>query len=75
MEASQIQDAVQKKYGAIAKSVKAGGSCCGPSCCSPADPITGNLYGASQTDELLPKEAVDASRGLVRQSVRPGYEG
>jgi arsenite methyltransferase len=61
MEANQIQDAVQKKYGEIAKSVSAGG-CCGPSCCSPADPITGNLYGASQTDEV-PKEAVDASLG------------
>ena len=61
MEANQIQDAVQKKYGEIAKSVKAGG-CCGPSCCSPSDPITGDLYGASQTDEV-PKEAVDASLG------------
>ena len=62
MEANQIQDAVQKKYGEIAKSVKAGGSCCGPTCCSPADPITGHLYGTSQT-EALPKEAVDASLG------------
>jgi arsenite methyltransferase len=62
MEARQIQDAVQKKYGEIAKSVRAGGSCCGPSCSSPADPITGNLYGASETDEL-PKEAVDSSLG------------
>ena len=61
MEANQIQDAVQKKYGEIAKSVRTGG-CCGPSCCSPADPITGSLYGASQTEEL-PKGAVDASLG------------
>jgi arsenite methyltransferase len=61
MEANQIQVAVQKKYGEIAKSVSDGG-CCGPSCCSPAEPVTGNLYGASQTDEL-PKEAVDASLG------------
>ena len=62
MEPNQIQDAVQKKYGEIAKSVKAGGGCCGPACCSPADPITGNLYGTAETD-TLPKEAVDASLG------------
>jgi arsenite methyltransferase len=62
MEANQIQDAVQKKYGDIAKSVKAGGGCCGSACCSPSDPVTGNLYGASETG-VLPKEAVDASLG------------
>ena len=62
MEGNQIRDAVQKKYGEIAKSVNTGGSCCGPACCSPADPITGNLYGTAETD-TLPKEAVDASLG------------
>src|SRR5437870_12065413 len=62
MDANQIQDAVQKKYGEIATSVKTGRSCCGPACCSPADPITGNLYGTAETD-TLPKEAVDASLG------------
>ena len=62
MDANQIQDAVQRKYGEIAESVKTGRSCCGPACCSPADPITGNLYGTAETD-TLPKEAVDASLG------------
>ena len=55
--------AVQKKYGEIAAAVKSGGSsCCGPSCCSTEDPITGNLYKKDQTAGL-PKEAVDASLG------------
>src|SRR6266478_9581984 len=62
MDANTIQDAVQQKYGEIARTVKAGGSCCGPACCSPADPITGNLYEASET-QALPKEAVEASLG------------
>lgn len=63
MESNDIRQAVQKKYGEIAAAVKSGGSsCCGPSCCSTEDPITGNLYKADQTDGL-PKEAVDASLG------------
>ena len=63
MEAKDVQQAVQEKYAELARSVRAGGgSCCGPSCCSPEDPITGNLYGGDQT-ALLPKEAVDASLG------------
>ncbi len=63
MDAQQIQAAVQKKYGDIANAVNAGGSgCCGPSCCSTTDPITGNLYGAAETS-VLPKQAVDASLG------------
>jgi arsenite methyltransferase len=62
MESNQIRDAVQKKYGDIARSVKAGGSCCAPACCSPGDPMSGHLYGASETG-ALPKEAVDASLG------------
>jgi arsenite methyltransferase len=62
MQPNHIQDAVQKKYGEIARSVKTGGSCCGPECCSAADPVTGSLYGTSET-EGLPKEAVDALLG------------
>jgi SAM-dependent methyltransferase len=63
MEPGEIQAAVQKKYGEIASAVKAGGaSCCGPSCCSTEDPVTGNLYRKEQTTQL-PKEAVDASLG------------
>jgi arsenite methyltransferase len=63
MDGRDIQQAVQKKYGEIAKAVTTGGgSCCGPSCCSTEDPITGNLYGRDQTSQL-PKEALDASLG------------
>ena len=62
MDGHEIQDAVQKKYGEIAKAVRSGGAGCGPSCCSPEDPITGNLYGSDETSQL-PKGAVDASLG------------
>jgi len=63
MEAINIQQAVQKKYGELAAAVKSGdGSCCGPSCCSADDPITGNLYKKEETADL-PKSAVDASLG------------
>ena len=57
-----LTSAVQNKYGQIARTVSEGGSdsCCGPSCCG--DPISGNLYDASQT-EGLPEHAVVASLG------------
>lgn len=60
---SNIQQAVQEKYGAIAASVRKGGTgCCGPSSCGCSDPITGNLYSEAQTSGL-PREAVLASLG------------
>ncbi len=60
---SDIQQAVQEHYGAIAQSVrKGGGGCCGPAACGCSDPITGNLYDAAQTGGL-PAEAVLASLG------------
>ena len=63
MDTRQIQQAVQQKYGEIATTVRSGGgSCCGPSCCSTEDPITGNLYKNDQT-ATLPQQAVDASLG------------
>jgi len=63
MEGRDIQQAVQKKYGELATAVKSGGgACCGPTCCSPEDPITGNLYKQDETAGL-PKGAVDASLG------------
>ena len=61
----EIKEVVKEKYGQAALRVNAGGSsCCGASaaldgCC---DPITSNLYDASQTGEL-PEEAVLASLG------------
>ena len=76
MENREIQQAVQKKYGEIAASVKTGGgSCCGPSCCSTDDPISGNLYGKDETSSL-PKAALDASLGCGNPTalvdLRPG---
>jgi len=64
MEGTDIRRAVQQKYGEIAAAVKktGGASCCGPSCCSTDDPITGNLYKKEETAGL-PKQAVDASLG------------
>ena len=63
---SNIQEAVQEKYGAIAASVRKGSTgCCGGStaCCgSDADAITSNLYSAEQTG-AVPEEALLASLG------------
>ena len=61
---SDIQQAVQEKYGAIAASVRqgAGSGCCGPTSCGCSDPITSRLYSDAQT-EGLPTEAVLASLG------------
>src|SRR5579863_2679985 len=61
----EIKTQVKEKYGQAALRVSAGGSsCCGASaaldgCC---DPITSDLYDATQTGEL-PQEAVLASLG------------
>jgi len=60
-----IKEVVKEKYGQAALRVNSGGSsCCGAGaaldgCC---DPITSNLYDASQTG-VLPEEAVLASLG------------
>ncbi len=64
MSNENLQEVVKQKYGAPAKQVVAGGTAtCGggaeSSCC---DPITKDLYDASQTS-ALPKEAVAASLG------------
>ena len=53
-----LQDAIKEKYGRAATGARAG-SCCGGSC---ADPITSDLYSASET-AALPSEAVQASLG------------
>jgi arsenite methyltransferase len=62
---ANVQQAVQEKYGTIAKAVAektAAPGCCGPSSCGCSDPITSNLYSAADTD-ALPAEAVAASLG------------
>jgi len=59
-----LQEVVKQKYGNAAKQVAAGGvaSCGGGGELSCCDPITRNLYDASQT-AALPAEAVAASLG------------
>jgi SAM-dependent methyltransferase len=61
---SNIQDAVKEKYGAAAKQVAAGKTACcgGGSELSGCDPITRNLYDASEK-AALPADAVAASLG------------
>ncbi|HEU5318776.1 MAG TPA: arsenite methyltransferase [Chloroflexota bacterium] len=70
---NDLRDQVRARYGSIAarvaETVQAGGESCSSSCCeSPEqalddpDPITGNLYDATQVGEL-PEGAVLASRG------------
>jgi arsenite methyltransferase len=63
-ESSDIKEAVKQKYGEAALRVKSGSSsCCGAAaatgCC---DPITTNLYHASQAGQI-PEEALLASLG------------
>lgn len=63
-ETANIKDVVKQKYGEAALRVRSGGSsCCGASastgCC---DPITSNLYDASQIGEI-PEDALLASLG------------
>jgi 2-polyprenyl-3-methyl-5-hydroxy-6-metoxy-1,4-benzoquinol methylase len=60
-----IKEEVREKYGAAALRVSSGGSsCCGsaPSSLGCVDPITSNLYDASQTSQI-PEDAVLASLG------------
>ena len=63
-ESTDIKEVVKQKYGEAALRVKSGGSsCCGAasatSCC---DPITTQLYDASQAGQI-PEEALQASLG------------
>jgi arsenite methyltransferase len=65
MSEENIKDAVKEKYGQAALRVNAGGSsCCGaaPANDSCGDPITSNLYDASQAGQI-PAEALQASLG------------
>ena len=65
MSGTDIKEVVKEKYGQAASRVKAGRStCCGlaPSGISGCDPITSNLYDASQSEQV-PEEAILASLG------------
>jgi len=65
MSAQDVKDLVKEKYGQAAQRVTSGGSCCcgaAPADQHCADPITSNLYDATQVGEL-PDTAVLASLG------------
>ena len=65
MNSSDVRVVVKEKYGQAALRVKSGGSgCCGATAGSGlgCDPITSNLYEASQTQHI-PEDAVLASLG------------
>jgi len=70
MKNEEIREAVREKYGKAALHV--GSGCCGA---GGSDPITGNLYDASETREL-PEGAVQASLGCGNPTalaeLRPG---
>jgi arsenite methyltransferase len=61
---AEIKEVVKEKYGQAALRVKSGGSSCcgGTSATGCADPITTNLYDASQAGQI-PEEALLASLG------------
>ena len=61
MNEHEIRDAVQEKYGAIARAKGAVG-CCGPAPCGCGDPITSNLYSDSESASV-PGDAVSVSLG------------
>ncbi len=62
MSNASVQDVVKEKYGAIARTIGANGGCCGPTSCGCDDPLTSDLYSASETADL-PPEAVAVSLG------------
>jgi SAM-dependent methyltransferase len=63
MSTENIKEAVKERYAQAALRVTTGGSCCGtPTLEGGSDPITSNLYDASQTTEV-PREALHASLG------------
>src|ERR1700757_4044064 len=72
-ETTDIKEVVKQKYGEAALRVKTGGSsCCGATastgCC---DPITTNLYDASQAGQI-PEEALLASLGCGNPTALAG---
>ncbi|MBV8053017.1 MAG: arsenite methyltransferase [Acidobacteriaceae bacterium] len=64
MPGSELKDAVREKYAKAALRVRSACGCCGPlsTSTSGCDPITSNLYDASQADQI-PAEALQASLG------------
>jgi len=64
MDEPNVKELVKEKYGQAAQRVQAGGSsCCGSQTASGcADPVTSNLYDASQASQI-PDTALNASLG------------
>jgi SAM-dependent methyltransferase len=63
IQGNGIREVVKEKYGQAALRVKSGGSsCCGATASTGCDPITTNLYNASEAGEI-PEEALLASLG------------
>ncbi|MBI2821624.1 MAG: arsenite methyltransferase [Acidobacteria bacterium] len=61
-QAREIKQIVKEKYGSAALQVSQSVSCCGSTAGRKCDPITSNLYSATEI-EALPREAVTASLG------------
>src|SRR4051812_25442792 len=61
MSHTDVQDAIRKKYGDIARSVGETG-CCRPAACGCGDAITSNLYSEAEIS-ALPEAAVAVSLG------------
>jgi arsenite methyltransferase len=62
-DAASIREVVKEKYGQAALRVKSGGSsCCGATASCGCDPITADLYDATQAGQI-PEEALLASLG------------
>jgi hypothetical protein len=77
VENTDIKEVVKEKYGQAALRVKTGGSSCcgaGPSSESGCDPITANLYDASQMQQI-PEEAVLASLGCGNPTALAAFYG
>src|SRR5689334_1029096 len=71
-EREQIQDAVQEKYGAIAKA-RGAVSCCGPAPCGCGDPISSDLYSDEETGSV-PDTAVAVSLGCGKPTALGALE-
>src|ERR1700756_1410642 len=76
MADADIKGVVKEKYGQAALRVSSGGTtCCGAAAASGCDPISANLYEASETQQI-PEEALRASLGCGNPTalaeLRPG---
>ena len=72
IETNDIKGVVREKYGQAALRVKSGGSsCCGATAGNGCDPITTNLYDASQAGQI-PEEALLASLGCGNPTALAG---